>query len=58
MGYSPQSSDDEGDILRGQAHSTQHDHHGHQAGLGHTGSSDAGGGGSDTVDKAHQHKRS
>lgn len=49
----PVDSDDQGDILSGQAHGAQHDHHGHQAGLGHTGSSDAGSCGRDTVAKTH-----
>lgn len=53
----PVHGDDQGDILSGQAHGTQHDHHGHQAGLGHPGSSDAGGCGRDTVAKTHQCER-
>lgn len=53
----PVDGNDEGDVLSRQPHGTQHDHHGHQASLGHTGSSNASSGGCDAVAKTQWQER-
>lgn len=53
----PVDSDDQGDIFSRQAHSTQHDHHGHQASLGHSSSSNAGSCGCEAVAKTPAEKK-
>lgn len=54
----PVDGDDQGDILGGQAHGTQHDHHGHQAGLRHPRGSNAGRRGRDAAAGTHERRRS